>query len=110
MAVTDRNVVDSVGIDRDGKTLILLISDHLDWEHEYEHLLILQEKVNDYISFIENEQYKEVYVNKVFEKFRIEIKFMYQMNENCIKFIDYAQKQLADLRIEIVGEFSPLKQ
>lgn len=110
MAVTDKDIIDSVGIDFDGKTLVLLISDHLDWQDEYEHLMILQEKVNSYISFIEDEQYLDVYADKVFEKFRIEIKFMYQMSENCIKFIDVAQKQLADLRIEVVGEFSPLKQ
>lgn len=44
MAVTDKDIIDSVGIDFDGKTLILLISDHLDWQDEYEHLIILQKK------------------------------------------------------------------
>ena len=44
--------------DENGKALILLISDHLDWKNEYDHLLRLQEKINSYITFCEEHQWR----------------------------------------------------
>lgn len=68
MAVDNPNVVDGVAIDKDRNALCLLLTDHLAWEgkdalDEYEHLKLLQEKLNAYISFLESGQYKESYPN-----------------------------------------------
>jgi len=47
-----------------GKGLRLLITDHLEWSDEVNHLLVLQEKINAYIGFCENHQYNQVYTNR----------------------------------------------
>lgn len=101
MSVLDTNKIDGIGISRDGNKLILLISDHLDWSNEYEHLIQLQNKMNSYIGFIEDQQYKEIYPNKVFSLFCIEVHFMYELTANCLKFIDVINKQLANQNISI---------
>jgi len=44
MSVLDRETVDGMAVNESEKTLRLLISDHLDWSEEYNHLLVLQEK------------------------------------------------------------------
>ena len=38
MSIIETEKVDGVGIDENGISLALLISDHLDWENEYVHL------------------------------------------------------------------------
>lgn len=101
MSVVDTNKIDGIGINKDGNKLILLITDHLDWRNEYEHLIQLQNKMNSYISFIEDQQYREIYPDKVFSSLSIEIHFMYELTSNCLKFIDVIKKQLADENVSV---------
>ena len=106
MSVSENNTVDGIAIDHDGKTLVMLITDHLDWEkeNEYEHLMALQAKINSYVEFIESKQYANVYPNKGFDSFRIEIHFKNGLNDNCNKFINAVNEQLSELMIYLLGE------
>jgi hypothetical protein len=55
MSIEQSNVVDLVTIERGTGNVLLTISDHLPWEtDEGNHLLLLQEKVNAYLRFIES--------------------------------------------------------
>ena len=57
--VRSMSVLDNgMATDENGKALILLISDHIDWKNEYDHLLRLQEKINSYITFCEEHQWR----------------------------------------------------
>ena len=67
MSVLDSGTIDGMATDENGKALILLISDHLDWKNEYDHLLRLQEKINSYITFCEEHQYNEFYEEDLIE-------------------------------------------
>ena len=53
MSVVDNKTVDGVALTDDKKGIILLITDHLEWKDEYQHLIMLQAKINAYISFLE---------------------------------------------------------
>lgn len=101
MSITETNTVDGMGISEDKTGLALLISDHLDWEKEYEHLLLLQDKINAYISFIETQQYQSIYPAYVFTNFVIEIHFKYEIVESCSKFIKAVSEQIKPLNISI---------
>ena len=57
MSVVDNKMVDGAGL-TDDKGIILLITDHVDWSDEYQHLVMLQEKINAYITFLEEKQYE----------------------------------------------------
>jgi hypothetical protein len=65
MSVTDAKTIDMWGIPKwDNNKIILGIADHLEWgdkTQQGEHLLVLQEKINNYIAFIESgEIYTEI--------------------------------------------------
>lgn len=101
MSVLDYEKVDGIAKGSDLKSIRLLISDHLNWENEYEHLLALQEKINSYISFCESQQYNAIYKNYVVEYAVFEIHFKYEPTANAIKFLETVNKQLNELGIVI---------
>ena len=103
MSVTDDTVVDGIAVNDNKKTLIMLITDHLDWqkENEYVHLMMLQAKINAYVDFIESKQYTNVY-SYSFENFSIEIYFKFGINDICMKFINSVNKQLLGSKIIII--------
>lgn len=99
MSVVEKEKIDGMAITEDKKGLKLFISDHLDWEDEYSHLLILQDKINAYIGFCENNQYREVYQDVKIQYGVFEIHFLYEPTENAIKFLNRVQNQVTELGI-----------
>ena len=75
--------------------LELLLVDPVGWEEEIEavHLEILQEKINNYIHFLESKQYVERYGDK-FDKKVIQITFQYSPSDNGLEFLAAVQKVL----------------
>ena len=100
MSVMESNTIDAMGVNKEKNELSLLLTDHLDWEYEPEHLLFLQEKINAYISFVETKQYKETYPENAFDMFIIEIHFKHDITEGCFKFLDYVANQVESLNIK----------
>ena len=61
--------------------LALMIADHLDWENELQHLTLLQDKINAYVSFIESGQIYSVYPDaKLVDGFIFDLRFKYKTN------------------------------
>jgi len=84
LSIMDKKTIDSLVVSKDKRTLILFIFDHLDWTNEYEHLILLQDKINDYIAFYESRQYlKELKNSKRVNNFIIDIRFKYAITPNC---------------------------
>ena len=75
--------------------LELLLVDPVGWEEEIEvvHLEILQEKMNNYIHFLESKQYVARYGDK-FDKKVIHITFRYSPSDNGLAFLAAVQKVL----------------
>ncbi|MEN2773874.1 DUF6572 domain-containing protein [Acetivibrio clariflavus] len=101
MSVAEINQVDAMGISKDGKGLILMISDHLDWNNEAEHLFLLQEKINAYLGYIEANEFLDVYPNLKFEYYIIELHFKYPITTNCWRFIKAINTQLEEFCIKV---------
>ena len=105
MTVLEVDQIDGMGKSQDGRQLLFLIIDHLDWEQEGEHLLVLQEKINAYLSFIESEQYADHYPKERIHEFVIEIHFLHAPTEKCEEFLAVVGEQLQPFHISIaVGE------
>lgn len=100
MSVVDNKTVDGAGL-TDDKGIILLITDHLDWSDEYQHLVMLQEKINAYITFLEEKQYEEIYKEAEIAYGIIEIHFLHDLSDNAKKFLQAVQNQVAELGIKI---------
>ena len=101
MSVVDNKTVDGVALTDDKNGIILLITDHVDWSDEYRHLVMLQEKINVYITFFEEKQYEEIYKEEEIASGVIEIHFLHNLTVNAEKFLQSVQKQVAELGIKI---------
>src|SRR5262245_49517249 len=58
MSISETNVIDFVSIDYASGDVLVTLTDHLPWdeEDEGEHCLLLQEKFNTYLAYIEGGQ------------------------------------------------------
>ncbi len=107
MAIDNADIIDGAAIDKENSALRLLITDHLQWNaeadtiSEHDHLLMLQEKINAYISFLESEQYKDIYPDAEFKMAIIDICFKYDITENCERFLQAVQDQIGQYGIKI---------
>ena len=100
MSVVDNKTVDGIALTDDKNGIILLITDHVDWSDEYQHLVMLQEKINVYIIFLEERQYAEIYKEEITYGV-IEIHFLHNLTVNAEKFLQSVQNQVAELGIKI---------
>ena len=101
LSVVDNKTVDGVALTDDKKGIILLITDHLEWKDEYQHLIMLQAKINAYISFLEEKQYEDIYQDVSIMYGIIEIYFLYCLTKNAEKFLHSVNNQLNELGIKI---------
>ena len=94
--------LDSIGVV--DSHLELLLVDPIGWEEEIEtiHLKILQEKINNYIYFLESEQYVDQYGDNFNNKV-IHITFQYSPSDNGLAFLAAVQKvlQYTDMSLKI---------
>ena len=109
MSILDKEKVDGLSFDNDREEIRLLITDHLDWTDEYHHLLALQEKINAYIIFFENHQYKQVYKDITVKYAIIEIHFKYEVTKKAIFFLEQVQQQLNKIGMTIECHISEEK-
>jgi hypothetical protein len=55
MALDQTDVIDFISGNKDSKEIVLYITDHYEWGEEDErHLLLLQDKINVYLGYIES--------------------------------------------------------
>ena len=109
MSVLDKETVDGIALDRDGNGIRLLITDHLDWGNEHNHLFILQEKINSYIAFCEGHQYDQVYKNAIVEYAIFEIHFMFEPTAKAMNFLEQVQRQVNEMGIAIECHVTEVK-
>ena len=119
MSVRQANVIDGMGIDKNTNKLVFLITDPYAWAvQEYEHLTAIQAKINNYVRYIETESYSEMYKDRKFDGYRIEISemykdrkfdgyrieivFKYKYTENGEAFLNAGKKQLKERNIDFI--------
>ena len=95
--------LDSIGVV--DSHLELLLVDLIGWEEEIEavHLEILQEKINNYIHFLESKQYVERYGDN-FDQKVIHITFQYSPSDNGLAFLAAVQKVLQPTDMSLKAE------
>ena len=86
MSVENKKVIDVVSIDKDG-SVVLTISDHLEWDEDNEHLLVLQDKINAYLGAIESGELYGTYPKAKDRKIVIEIVALHSPNKEGLIFL-----------------------
>lgn len=103
--VLDVTSIDAMGVSDDHLELLLIDENKWIESLEEEHLLKLQEKLNNYIYFLESKQYVERYGDK-FDKKIIHITFQYSPSDNGLAFLAAVQKVLQPTDMSLKVELS----
>lgn len=103
--ILDEDKLDAFGFMDDGKTEVLFLFDHLDWEDGETHLKLLQDKLNTYLLFIQSGQ-KELprhhkKLLKHAERIVIMICFEFEPSKDCVENLAMGQKKVEPLNIEL---------
>lgn len=96
MSLERLNEVDAIGIDNETGYVTLAIIDDLDWEDADNHLSLLQEKINVYLSFVESGEIYESYPEAIDRKVEIKIYAQHDLPNMAIDFIKTASKIISD--------------
>ena len=109
----DVTSIDAMGVSDDHLELLLIDENKWIESLEEEHLLKLQEKLNNYIYFLESKQYVERYGDK-FDKKIIHITFQYSPSDNGLAFLAAVQKVLQptdmSLKVELPDDEALLEK
>lgn len=101
MCVCETNKIDLLGLDdKHSSCLWLLIDDELNWNNEEDHLLKLQAKINTYIYYIEEGEYKLNYSDNIFKAFVIQISFLHKPTAKALDFLTDVSKFIREYRIK----------
>jgi hypothetical protein len=107
MTVEQTNVVDIAHIDRESGDVFLSISDHLEWDEDGEHLLLLQNKINMYVHFVESGEIYERFPQYAGKKVVIEVINKYPLDEEAILFFRLAQDAIKGAGIKLQNRHPP---
>lgn len=108
MSIAETKVIDIIVVPEwEPDNVVLVITDHLPWgdkAEQGEHLLLLQEKINTYIAFIESGELLESYPPGKGKNPKIRINGLYVLPEQGEFFIDRVAEVLkgAGIAIEFV--------
>jgi hypothetical protein len=90
VAIDDPGVVDIISIDPTG-SVVLQVSDHLDWDDSIQHQLNLQEKLNRYLAFVESGEILESYPGAKGRPVMIEIVTQHDPDPGGTRFLEKAK-------------------
>ena len=92
MTINDERVVDIISTKKDEGTVVLTISDHLDWADSTSHQLLIQKKLNTYLAFIENGELLERYPTATGLAVEIRIVFQHRPDRSAEVFLMKAKQ------------------
>lgn len=105
MAVTDSDIIDAIGVEPETGCVVLSIADHLDWDEEGGHLLLLQEKLNTYLRFIEGGEMVEAYPDARGRPVRIDVVLRVEPDAEGATFLESARQTIEGAGIGFRARF-----
>lgn len=99
MSVDQKDIIDFIGIDDFSESVVLTITDHLEWKSK-EHLLLLQEKINTYLKFIESGEAFEAYADSRGRDTLINLICMYVPDDEGVNFLKQVSKIIKSAGID----------
>jgi hypothetical protein len=108
MTIEQSDTIDIASIDKASGELWLTISDHLPWaDDEDDHLVLLQDKLNAYLGFIESGQVFEELPNAAGRSVVINIIGKFPLSQTAERFFANAQAAVAGAGFRL--QFSMLR-
>lgn len=92
MSIDQTDTIDFVHLDPASDTVFLSIADPLSWsEREAEHLLMLQEKLNTYLEYIEGNQLRTEFPDFQGKKIVIRLFGAHPPSDQAKRFLELAK-------------------
>jgi hypothetical protein len=106
LAIDKVDKIDSVWLAKDGSEVMVAVFDHLPWEsNTEEHLLLLQEKLDTYLAFIESGQLIRMCPRAKTAPVAVEVAGLYDLSKDAKDFYAkakrYSRKVGAELRFKL---------
>jgi hypothetical protein len=90
VSITDVDSVDNIAETNNGEVL-MVITDHLEWENLSEHLTLLEKKLSTYVFFLESGMIFERHENLRGKKFILVVDCKYPPAPGAIDYIDHVR-------------------
>lgn len=87
MSIDQLDKIDIISTTPAGE-VVLHIADHLEWDSEKEHILLLQDKINAYLQFIESDQLLSEYPSAIDKRVSIEIIFKFEPPISTLEYLN----------------------
>lgn len=103
MSIAQHDKIDILFRDDEGRG-VLVISDHLDWEEfdEGDHLLLLQAKINTYLTFVDSGQLAKAQPDWKGLPIVIQVDAMFEPNDKALQFYRAAGKAVGEGGVSLV--------
>ena len=98
MSIESADIIDGIGLRSDG-AVEMLISDHLEWDHEA-HLQLLSSKIEAYANAVISGQLAQVYPAALDRPVCIKLVWRHAPNTGAARFFESLAEQLRGLGIE----------
>ncbi len=103
ITISESGVGDIVWGDRNSGECTLTISDHLEWT-DSEHLILLQEKLNSYLTYIESGEILGQYAMANENKIKINVVMLHEPSQEAIDFLRQASKVISEAGFGLTWE------
>ncbi|MGK3131398.1 DUF6572 domain-containing protein [Pantoea sp. C8B4] len=110
MSIEEKDKVDFINTSSEDNDLVLLgITDHLPWKKNVtEHLLLLQDKINNYINFVLSGQMIESFpAAKGKNKVCIQVFFKFPPPKEAHIFISEFKAALKEHKVDLIANYNP---
>lgn len=110
MTIEQSGIVDLIAISTDSGVASLIVSDHLEWGvNDKAHMLRVQEKINEYLSFIEGGTLLDARPDLKNKRLVLKVIGLHQPSSEGLAFYDKLRDALADVGYPFVFELRPAK-
>lgn len=105
MTIEQSGIVDLIAIPPGGGIASLIVSDHLEWgANDKAHMLRVQEKINEYLSFIEGGTLLEARPDLKDKRLVLKVIGLHQPSSEGVAFYDQLRDALANAGYPFVFE------
>lgn len=108
--IENTDTIDGMAYEQDTSSLILLLADGMDWSDMNRHLLLLQDKLNTYIWYIDSGQYEEKYPNV--RRIELRVSFLFEEPKLCHRLLEKAKHVFMNVfeNVEMIVENGEIKE
>jgi len=100
--VENPTVIDFVGYNPQTGTVTLAMVEERDWDGSEERLLQLQEKINNYLSFVLDGQFAQTYTDYKDKQLVFQLNCAFHPDAGTLTFLDQVKNALAQYQIDWV--------